>query len=133
MCTLEKRGNLFILILTNDEEHRLDPTLITTILSTLSQVKAQVTQAFVLITISHGKFFSNGFDRLGSSCKIQGRGRRMPTPHGRILQTDHRPVPLPHDAHHRRHDRSRCCRRPDARLQPRLRLYEARQRRALHE
>ncbi|GLT77701.1 hypothetical protein SLA2020_492630 [Shorea laevis] len=62
MCTLEKRGNLFILTLIGDEEHCLDPTLIATILSTLSQVKAQVTRGSVLITISHKKFFSNGFD-----------------------------------------------------------------------
>ncbi|GLT61824.1 hypothetical protein SLA2020_345040 [Shorea laevis] len=62
MCTLEKRGNLFILTLTGDDEHRLSPTLIATILSTLSQVKAQVSRGSVLITISQGKFFSNGFD-----------------------------------------------------------------------
>ncbi|KAM7279942.1 hypothetical protein ACFE04_007076 [Oxalis oulophora] len=66
MCTLEKRNNLFILTLTGDinDEHRLNPTLISSILSSLSQVKSQATSGTALITTSsHGsKFFSNGFD-----------------------------------------------------------------------
>ncbi|KAM7279923.1 hypothetical protein ACFE04_007057 [Oxalis oulophora] len=66
MCTLEKRNNLFILTLTGDvnDEHRLHPTLISSILSSLSQVKSQATRGTALITTSsHGsKFFSNGFD-----------------------------------------------------------------------
>ncbi|GKV35007.1 hypothetical protein SLEP1_g43329 [Rubroshorea leprosula] len=40
--------------------------------------------------------------RLGPSCRIQGRGRKTPTPHGRILETNGRRVPLPPNAHHRR-------------------------------
>ncbi|XP_022979202.1 enoyl-CoA delta isomerase 2, peroxisomal-like [Cucurbita maxima] len=62
MCTLEKRGNFFILTLTGDDDHRLGPSLINSILKALSQVKAQATPGSVLITTSHGKFFSNGFD-----------------------------------------------------------------------
>ncbi|KAM7254902.1 hypothetical protein ACFE04_020143 [Oxalis oulophora] len=66
MCTLEKRNNLFILTLTGDvnDEHRLNPTLISSILSALSQVKCQAKSGTALITTSsHGsKFFSNGFD-----------------------------------------------------------------------
>ncbi|KAM7255078.1 hypothetical protein ACFE04_020319 [Oxalis oulophora] len=66
MCILEKRNNLFILTLTGDvnDEHRLNPTLISSILSSLSQVKYQATSGTTLITTSsHGsKFFLNGFD-----------------------------------------------------------------------
>ncbi|KAE8669626.1 Enoyl-CoA delta isomerase 2, peroxisomal [Hibiscus syriacus] len=62
MYTLEKRGNLFILTLTGDGQHRLNPNLIGELLSLLSQVKAQATIGSALITQSQGKFFSNGFD-----------------------------------------------------------------------
>jgi len=63
MCTLEKTGtNIFILTLTGADEHRLNPTLIDSILSALRQAKSQATNGSVLITTSRGKFFSNGFD-----------------------------------------------------------------------
>ncbi|GMJ05472.1 ARABIDOPSIS THALIANA DELTA(3), DELTA(2)-ENOYL COA ISOMERASE 2, ENOYL-COA HYDRATASE/ISOMERASE B [Hibiscus trionum] len=62
MCTLEKRGNLFILTLTGDDQHRINPKLIGDLLSLLSQVKAQATRGSALITQAQGKFFSNGFD-----------------------------------------------------------------------
>lgn len=62
MCTLEKRGNIFILTLTGDDEHRLNPTLIASLRSTLTDVKSQATKGSVLITTAQGKFFSNGFD-----------------------------------------------------------------------
>ncbi|XP_038722901.1 enoyl-CoA delta isomerase 2, peroxisomal-like [Tripterygium wilfordii] len=63
MCTLEKRGYLFVLSLTgSDIQHRLNPTLISSFRSALSQVKAQATPGSALVTISEGKFFSNGFD-----------------------------------------------------------------------
>ncbi|KAG6757365.1 hypothetical protein POTOM_037673 [Populus tomentosa] len=63
MCTLEKTGtNIFILTLTGADEHRLNPTLIDSILSALRQAKSQATKGSVLITTSRGKFFSNGFD-----------------------------------------------------------------------
>ncbi|KAI5649463.1 hypothetical protein M9H77_35468 [Catharanthus roseus] len=62
MCTLEKRGNFFILTLTGDDEHRLNPTLIASIRSTLADVKSQGAKGSVLITTAQGKFFSNGFD-----------------------------------------------------------------------
>ncbi|KAL4271897.1 hypothetical protein GQ457_13G005900 [Hibiscus cannabinus] len=60
MCTLKKRGSLFFLTFTGDDQHRINPNLIGNILSHLSQVKAQATPGSVLIT--QGKFFSNGFD-----------------------------------------------------------------------
>ncbi|XP_071938061.1 enoyl-CoA delta isomerase 2, peroxisomal-like [Coffea arabica] len=62
MCTLEKRGNIFLLTLTGDDEHRLNPTLIASIRWALAEVKSQATKGSVLITSGQGKFFSNGFD-----------------------------------------------------------------------
>lgn len=62
MCTLEKRGDIFFLTITGDNEHRLSLSLIESILSALAQVKSQSTRGSVLITTAHGKFFSNGFD-----------------------------------------------------------------------
>ncbi|KAL3828710.1 hypothetical protein ACJIZ3_017512 [Penstemon smallii] len=65
MCTLEKRGSLFILTLTGDtnkDQHRLNPTLISSIRSALAQVKSQAVNGSALITLSQGRFFSNGFD-----------------------------------------------------------------------
>ncbi|XP_059298957.1 enoyl-CoA delta isomerase 2, peroxisomal-like [Lycium ferocissimum] len=62
MCTLEKSGNIFYLTLTGDDEHRLNPTLIATLRSSLSQIKSQAVNGSVLITKANGKFFSNGFD-----------------------------------------------------------------------
>lgn len=62
MCTLEKRGDIFFLTLTGDNEHRLSISLSESILSALAQAKAQATRGSVLITTAHGKFFSNGFD-----------------------------------------------------------------------
>lgn len=65
MCTVEKRGNIFILTLTgDDEEHRLNPTLIAAIRSALADIKSQstATTSAALITTATGKFFSNGFD-----------------------------------------------------------------------
>ncbi|KAK3043440.1 hypothetical protein RJ639_002019 [Escallonia herrerae] len=63
MCTIEKRGSLFILTLTGDgDEHRLNPTLIASIRSCLAQAGSEATRGAALITVSQGKFFSNGFD-----------------------------------------------------------------------
>ncbi|XVF38407.1 hypothetical protein REPUB_Repub20aG0099100 [Reevesia pubescens] len=79
MCTLEKRGNLFILTLTGDDQHRLNPNLISSILSALSQAKAQSTRGSALITLAEGRFFSNGFD-LGwaqSAGSKQGAQQRL--------------------------------------------------------
>ncbi|CAI8612030.1 unnamed protein product [Vicia faba] len=62
MCSLEKKGNIFILTLTGDGEHRLNPTLLNSIKSTLHRVRQQATASSALITTAHGKFFSNGYD-----------------------------------------------------------------------
>ncbi|CAN0887313.1 Enoyl-CoA delta isomerase 3 [Linum grandiflorum] len=62
MSTLEKHGDIFLLTLTGDDDHRLNPPLIASLLSSLRQAKSQATRGSVLITTSQGKFFSNGFD-----------------------------------------------------------------------
>nr|XP_043629709.1 enoyl-CoA delta isomerase 2, peroxisomal-like [Erigeron canadensis] len=62
MCSLEKRGNIFYLTLTGTDDHRFNPTVISSIRSSLAQVKSQSTPGTVLITVAEGKFFSNGFD-----------------------------------------------------------------------
>ncbi|CAJ1840992.1 unnamed protein product [Sphenostylis stenocarpa] len=62
MCTLEKRGNIFILTLTGDGEHRLNPTLLDSIQSSLRRVRQEATASSALITTAQGKFFSNGYD-----------------------------------------------------------------------
>nr|XP_043632444.1 enoyl-CoA delta isomerase 1, peroxisomal-like [Erigeron canadensis] len=62
MCTLEKRGNIYILSLTGDDDHRLNPTLLDSITAKINQVRAETTSPCALITTAHGKFFSNGYD-----------------------------------------------------------------------
>ncbi|CAK9318724.1 unnamed protein product [Citrullus colocynthis] len=64
MCSVEKRGKLFILTLTGNHQHWLNPSLINSILKALSLVKAEAGASLgsVLITTSQGKFFSNGLD-----------------------------------------------------------------------
>ncbi|KMT15697.1 hypothetical protein BVRB_3g056820 [Beta vulgaris subsp. vulgaris] len=69
MCTVEKRGNIFILTLTStkeNDEHRLNPTLITSIRSAINNIKSQSlsspNSSYALITTATGKFFSNGLD-----------------------------------------------------------------------
>ncbi|KAI3843009.1 hypothetical protein MKW92_006710 [Papaver armeniacum] len=62
MCTLEKRGNLFILTLTGEDDHRLGLPLISTLRATLNQIRTEAKPGSVLITTAQGKFFSNGFD-----------------------------------------------------------------------
>lgn len=62
MCSLERNGDVFVLTLTGDGEHRLGPTVIDSILTALSEVKAQATAGTALVTTARGKFFSNGFD-----------------------------------------------------------------------
>ncbi|GLT89010.1 hypothetical protein SLE2022_070130 [Rubroshorea leprosula] len=64
MCTLEKRGNIYVLTLTGEDEHRLNPTLIGAIRSALSRIRSDPTShsSSALVTTSQGKFFSNGYD-----------------------------------------------------------------------
>ncbi|KAM1746108.1 hypothetical protein ACFX11_012770 [Malus domestica] len=62
MCTLEKRGDLFFLTLTGDDDHRLGLPIIDSLLSAIAEAKSQATRGSVFITTAQGKFFSNGFD-----------------------------------------------------------------------
>ncbi|KAM3359283.1 hypothetical protein P3S68_022216 [Capsicum galapagoense] len=62
MYTLEKHGNIFILTLAGDGEHRLNPSLIDSIRAVLDRIKAKATVGLALITTAQGKFFSNGID-----------------------------------------------------------------------
>lgn len=62
MCSLEKRGRLFVLTLTGDSEHRLSPDVIDSIHEALLRVRAESVPGSALITTAEGKFFSNGFD-----------------------------------------------------------------------
>ncbi|KAL7251500.1 hypothetical protein ACSBR1_013352 [Camellia fascicularis] len=58
MCALEKRGDIFFLTITGDDEHRLNPNL----LESLRNAREQSARGSALITTARGKFFSNGFD-----------------------------------------------------------------------
>ncbi|GAB2217694.1 hypothetical protein Droror1_Dr00000898 [Drosera rotundifolia] len=73
MCTVEKRGNVFILTLTGDSsssdlQHRLNPTLIASLRSALSSIRSSSfsssasSPVSALVTVAEGNFFSNGFD-----------------------------------------------------------------------
>ncbi|KAE8653697.1 Enoyl-CoA delta isomerase 1, peroxisomal [Hibiscus syriacus] len=63
-CKLEKRGKIFILTLTGEDEHRLNPIRIDAIRSALNQIRSDSSSlsGSVLITTAQGKFFSNGYD-----------------------------------------------------------------------
>ncbi|KAG1367760.1 enoyl-CoA delta isomerase 2, peroxisomal [Cocos nucifera] len=64
MCSLEKRGRVFVLTLTGDGEHRLGHDLIAAIRSALARVRAEsaAVRGAALVTAAEGRFFSNGFD-----------------------------------------------------------------------
>ncbi|GKC07350.1 enoyl-CoA delta isomerase 1, peroxisomal [Tanacetum coccineum] len=63
MFSLEKRGNIYILTITGDNDHRLNPTLLDSITAALHRIQSETTSApSALITTAHGKFFSNGYD-----------------------------------------------------------------------
>lgn len=65
MCSLEKRGNIYILTLTGDDQHRFNPTLLDAISAALHRVRSETlatSSSSALITTAHGKFFSNGYD-----------------------------------------------------------------------
>ncbi|XAR72037.1 hypothetical protein NMG60_11018528 [Bertholletia excelsa] len=63
MCSLEKRGSLFVLTLTGDGQHRLNPTLLDGISAALCSVKSEASGGpSALITTAQGNFFSNGYD-----------------------------------------------------------------------
>ncbi|XP_057785965.1 enoyl-CoA delta isomerase 1, peroxisomal-like [Salvia miltiorrhiza] len=59
MCSLERRGDVFILTISGDDQHRLNPQLIDSIRAALARVKSE---SCALITTAQGNFFSNGYD-----------------------------------------------------------------------
>ncbi|KAK4279909.1 hypothetical protein QN277_011609 [Acacia crassicarpa] len=71
MCSLQKRGNIFILTLTGTDEHRLNPTLLNAICSALRCVRSEASSSSALITTAHGKFFSNGYDLAWAQAQAQ--------------------------------------------------------------
>lgn len=77
MCSLEKRGNIFILTLTGTDEHRLNPTLLNAIRSALRRLRSEASASSALITTAHGKFFSNGYDLSWAQSQPQSFGERM--------------------------------------------------------
>ena len=63
MCSVQKRGRVYILTLTGDSEHRFNPTLLSEILSALTRIRSSVAgSSAALVTAAEGKFFSNGMD-----------------------------------------------------------------------
>ncbi|KAL8093386.1 enoyl-CoA delta isomerase 1, peroxisomal-like [Apium graveolens] len=66
MCTLRKLGNVYILTLTGEEDHRLIPSLVDSISAALQQIRSETTArsspCVALITTGEGKFFTNGGD-----------------------------------------------------------------------
>ncbi|PWA19137.1 indole-3-butyric acid response 10 [Artemisia annua] len=74
MCTLQKRNNIFTLTLTGPTDHRLNPTLISSIRSLLAEAKSQATPGSVLVTAAEGRFFSNGFDLAWANKNSGGSG-----------------------------------------------------------
>lgn len=66
MCTLEKRGSVYILTLTGKDDHRINPSRVDSISSALRRVRSEITTApftpAALVTTGEGMFFSNGCD-----------------------------------------------------------------------
>ncbi|XP_077227631.1 enoyl-CoA delta isomerase 2, peroxisomal-like [Tasmannia lanceolata] len=97
MCTLEKRGRVFVLTLTGDHEHRFSPTVIDDLQAALSRVRAEQTPGSALVTTAEGKFFSNGFDLTWAKAAGSGfrdRLRFMVTKFERVM-ADMISLPIP--------------------------------------
>lgn len=62
LCNLQQSGHLFILTLTQRDDHLLNPTLIKSIREYLDDVKSKATKGSVLITAGEGESFCQGFD-----------------------------------------------------------------------
>lgn len=74
MCTLEKRGPVYLLTLTGATEHRLNPTLISSLHSAITQIKSDPKSPSALVIAGEGKFFSNGFDLEWARKSFSDRG-----------------------------------------------------------
>ncbi|KAK4426786.1 Enoyl-CoA delta isomerase 1, peroxisomal [Sesamum alatum] len=99
MCTIEKRGDLFILTITGNDEHRLNPTLIDSIRAALNRAKSESESMgpTALITTADGKFFSNGYDLSWAfSDRAQAQARsKVVSKKFRLLVADLISLPMP--------------------------------------
>lgn len=80
MCSLQKRGRVYVLTLTGDGEHRLSLGLIEGLRAALARVRSETAAeprgGFALVTTGEGKFFSNGFDLAWSLAAGSAAGSR---------------------------------------------------------
>lgn len=85
MCTLEKRGRVYLLTLTGDGEHRLNAPLLDSVHAALARVRAEAGGGgAALVTAAEGKFFSNGFDLAWARASPGDRPRLMGTAFARV-------------------------------------------------
>lgn len=61
MCSLEKRGRVYILTLLGEGDHRFNPSTIDAISAALQEVNDSP-DAGALVTTNEGRYFSNGLD-----------------------------------------------------------------------
>jgi enoyl-CoA hydratase/carnithine racemase len=61
-CAVEKRGRVYVITLTGEGEHRLNPALLSAIRAAVATVRADPGGAGALVLAAEGKFFSNGGD-----------------------------------------------------------------------
>lgn len=100
MCTLEKRGSVFILTLTGQDEHRFDLTLIEAVHAALRRVRSDSdSSSAALVTTAHGKFFSNGYDlawvKSGGPASATNHRLKLMSSKYRSLIADLLSLPLP--------------------------------------
>ncbi|KAH7840312.1 hypothetical protein Vadar_015492 [Vaccinium darrowii] len=97
MCTLEKRGSIFILTLTGtNDEHRLNPPLLDSIKSALARVRSESSSSSTaLITTAHGKFFSNGYDLAWAKAADTNNRLMLMSSKLRSVVTDLISLPMP--------------------------------------
>ncbi|XP_071715349.1 enoyl-CoA delta isomerase 2, peroxisomal-like [Rutidosis leptorrhynchoides] len=77
MCSVKKHDNIFYLTLTGDDQHLLNPTFISSIRSSLSEIKSESAPGSVLITLANGKYFSNGFDAKSNDHEVSSIDRLL--------------------------------------------------------
>ncbi|KAM7494925.1 hypothetical protein LguiB_029534 [Lonicera macranthoides] len=94
MCTLEKRGSIYILTLTGNDEHRLNPTLLDSLKSALHRIRSETPTPSALITTAQGKYFTNGYDIAWAAQSPKDRPQVMSSKL-RSLITDLISLPMP--------------------------------------
>ncbi|CAI0426807.1 unnamed protein product [Linum tenue] len=126
MCTLEKRGDFFILTLTGEnDDHRTNSHRRRPICSPRSKIAGH--QRLCPHHHLPGQILLQRIrSRLGEIRRSPIRGLLAAPPNGGIVPTDCRRADLPSDAHRRR-------RRIHPGAEPRLRVCEGRQRGFVHE